>query len=317
MSDERPPDEILWNLMRGALAARALGIVADLGIAGALTAGPRPVEEIARETGADADTLHRFLRALASDGVFAETEPGVFANTPASELLGRDGWHDFAHLFGSVFHRAAGELDATGEPAFERLYGHDFWTWLASNAAERASFDRAMGGGKERKVARLASVEWRDGETVVDVGGGNGTVLIGALHDHPTVHGIVFDLPETDRDESTFGDNIEFVEGNFFERVPPGETYVLSAILHDWSDEQATAILRTIRDSAPAGARVLINDGVLQPGNEPSGMKWLDLLMLALQKGRERDEPQWRALLEGVGLEPVSIEDGLIQAVCR
>jgi hypothetical protein len=317
MSDERPPEAILWNLMRGALAARALGVVADLRIAEALAHGPRPADELAREAGADPDTLHRFLRALASDGVFTETEPGVFANTPASELLLRDAWDDFAHLFGNVFHRTAAELDTSGEPTFTRLYGHDFWTWLAVNPAERASFDRAMGGGKDRKVARLGGVAWRDGETVVDVGGGNGTLLVDVLRDRPGVHGIVFDLPETDRDESTFGDNVEFVEGNFFERVPKGDTYVLSAILHDWSDEQATAILQTIRAAAPANARVLINDAVIQPGNDPNGTKWLDLLMLALLKGRERDNSQWRALLEGAGLEPLSIEDGLIQAACR
>jgi len=317
MSEVRPPEEILWSLMRGALAARALGVVADLGIAKALASGARPVVELARESNTDADTLHRYLRALASDGVFAETEPGVFANTPASELLLRDAWDDFAHLFGGVFHRAAAELDISGEPTFTRLFGHDFWTWLAVNPSERASFDRAMGGGKERKVARLASVEWRDGETVVDVGGGNGTLLVETLRDRPEVHGIVFDLPETDRDQSAFPDHVEFVEGSFFERVPPGDTYVLSAILHDWSDEQASAILQTIRAAAPPGARVVINDAVIEPGNDPSGSKWLDLLMLALLKGRERDERQWRELLEGAGLEVVDVEDGLIQAECR
>ena len=58
-------------------------------------------------------------------------------------------------------------------------------------------------------------------------------------------------------------------------------------------------------------------DAVVQPGNEPNGAKWLDLLMLALFHGRERDEDQWRALLTRGGFEPVQIEDGLIQARCR
>jgi hypothetical protein len=39
--------------------------------------------------------------------------------------------------------------------------------------------------------------------------------------------------------------------------------------------------------------------------------------MLVLAGGRERTEPDWRALLEGAGFEPVAIEDGLIQATCR
>jgi hypothetical protein len=316
MSDEREPEAIVWNLIRGALTSRAIGVVADLRIADALAAGPRPVGELAHDAGVDDDALHRFLRALASDGVFAEEERGVFRNTPASELLLRDGWKDHAHLFAGVFHRTAGELDADGRPAFARLFGADFWDWLAGHPDERAVFDRAMAGGREWKADRIANVEWRDGETVVDVGGGNGALLLELIRRRPGLRGIVFDLPETDRDEDRFGDDIEFVAGSFFDSVPTGDTYILSAILHDWNDEQAAAILRTIRASASTGARVLISDTVITPGNEPHGSKWLDLLMLALLDGRERDEPQWRTLVESAGLDVVSVEDGLIQARC-
>jgi hypothetical protein len=317
MSEERDPEAIVWNLIRGALTARAIGLVADLRIADALAAGPRPVSELACDADVDADTLHRFLRALASDGVFAEEERGVFRNTPASELLRRNGWKDHAHLFAGVFHRTAGELGVDGQPVFAGLFGTDFWEWLGAHPDERAVFDNAMAGGKEWKAERFAGVEWRDGETVVDVGGGNGALMLELLQARPGLRGIVFDLPETDRDESTFGDGIEFVAGSFFERVPPGDTYILSAILHDWNDERAAAILRTIRASAPPGARVLISDTVIMPDNEPHGSKWLDLLMLALLDGRERDEAQWRALIDGAGLEVGSIENGLIQATCR
>ena len=90
----------------------------------------------------------------------------------------------------------------------------------------------------------------------------------------------------------------------------------VSKIIHDWDDEPATAILRTIGAAAPPQARVLITETVLQPGNEPEGAKWLDLLMLVLAGGRERTEPEWRALLESAGLEPVRIENGLIEARC-
>jgi hypothetical protein len=313
MTDERTPEEVLWDLMRGALAARALAIVADLRVADALAEGPRPVEDVARDVGADADTLHRVLRALASDGVFAETESGVYANTPGSELLRGPGWSDFAHLFGGVFHRTAGGLDTTREQAFQRLFGRDVWSWLAAHPSERAAFDRAMATGKDRRAAQLAAVEWRDGETVVDVGGGNGALLVGLLQHHRDLRGIVVDLPDTVRDEEALGERIEFVAGSFFEHVPSGDTYLLFGILHDWDDEHATAILRTIRASAPARARVLIGDSVIAPGNEPSGAKWLDLLMLAFG-GQERDEAQWRTLLETSGFEPVSIEDGLVEA---
>ncbi|HUI36185.1 MAG TPA: methyltransferase [Gaiellaceae bacterium] len=302
--------------MRGALAARTLGLVVELGIPEALADGPRPIDELADGAGADTESLHRLLRALASDGVFAEEEPGVFGHTAASEALcegGRSG--EFARLFGGVWHRTAGELQADGRPTFERIHGTDYWSWLAAHPAERAIFDQAMVEGKERRTDRLEVVEWRGDETVVDVGGGNGSLLVALLERRPSLHGIVLDLPETVRDEKALGERIEFVEGSFFERVPEGDVFVLGTVLHDWDDESATRILQTIRRSAREGSRLLVIDRVLPPGNEPDGSKWLDILMLALLGGKERTEGQWRELLAAGGFEPVRFHEALIEAV--
>jgi hypothetical protein len=319
MSDD-DPNARLWDLLRGAMATKALAIVVDLGIADALAGGPRAVHELAEDVGADPDTLGRILRALASDGVFAEDQPAVFGHTEASELLRTDrrgSWPEFAHLFGGVFYDAVAGLNArTSEPTFADTFGTEFWPWLAENPSERATFDAAMAGGKEGSAERLAELEWRGDETVVDVGGGNGAVLRELLARRPDLRGIVFDLPETVRDEGRLGDRIDFIAGSFFESVPAGDAYLLSAILHDWGDEHATAILRTIRTAAPKGAPLLVLESVIAPGNEPNGAKWLDLLMLLLG-GRERTEPEWHALLEGAGFQIDEIEDGLIQARCH
>ena len=316
---ERRPESVLWDFLRGATMTRALATVSELGISQALAGGPRRVEELAAEAGVDPDSLHRLLRALASDGVFAEGEPGVFRNTAASDVLGREGWPEFAHLFGGVFYEAVRPLGLairTGEATFAEDFGTEFWSWLAEHPVERGHFDRAMAGGKDGMAERLAALDWRGGELVVDVGGGNGRLLVGLLRRLPGLRGIVFDLPETERDEAALGDRIEFVAGSFFERVPSGDAYLLSGILHDWDDERAGAILAVIRASAPRGARVLVLETVVPPGNDPNGAKWLDLLMLVLARGRERTEPEWRRLLAVTGLEPVRIEDGLIEARC-
>jgi CBS domain-containing protein len=316
---DRPPQEIVWDAVRGCLVTRALGVVADLDVADALAEGPRPVHDVAREVGADPETLYRFLRALACEEIFAEEAPGIFGNTPASELL-RDtgGWKDFAHLFGGLFYRAVADLDASGESPFEESFGADFWSWLKDHPDERAAFDRAMGQGKEQRLERLEAVEWRGDETVVDVGGGNGSLLVELLRVHPGLRGIVFDLPETVRDEDALGDRIEFVAGSFFESVPRGDVYILGTILHDWDDERAAAILRTIRAAAPDGSRLLVIDAVVPEGNEPGGGKWLDLLMLTVAGGKERSEAQWRELLAAGDFEPVRFHAALIEAVpCR
>lgn len=314
---EPQPEERIWELLRGALGTRALAIAANLGIAAALADGPKPVAELAAGRGVDADALRRVLRALASDGVFAEDGPGVFRNTPASELLEDSGWGEFASLFGGVWLRSGGELDATGEAAFPRLYGTDFWSWLAEHPHERAQFDVAMAQGQESRVERLELVDWRGDETIVDVGGGNGSLLKAFLANRPQMRGIVLDLPETVRDESSFGDRLEFVVGSFFERVPAADAYVLATILHDWDDASAATILRTIRASARDDSRLVVLDSVVPPGNEPNGAKWLDLLMLTLSAGRERDESQWRELLAAGGFEPVRFHERMIEARCR
>ena len=311
------PEERIWETLRGALATRTLALVADLGVAEALADGPRTVDDLAQETGADADTLHRLLRALASDGIFAEDEPGVFRNTEASEILRTTGWSEFAHLFGGPWYEAVGKLEADGRATFPKLFGNDFWSWLAENPDERERFDVAMGQGQDARVERLATLEWRGDETIVDVGGGNGSLLVELLRDRPGMRGIVFDLPETVRDETTFGERIEFVAGSFFDRVPQGDVFVLGTILHDWDDESATKILRSIRAVADDDSRLIILDAVVPPGNEPFGSKWLDLLMLTLFEGRERDERQWRTLLDAGGFEPVRFDERLIEARCR
>ena len=301
----------LWDFLRGALMTKALAAVVDAGVPEALANGPRPVSELE----GDPDTLHRLLRALASDGVFRETEPGVFEHTEPSRLLLAPGWTEFAHLFGGVFFDATTDLDAsTAEAPFPGRFGTGFWEWLAEHPSERATFDAAMAGERLRPAERLADLEWSKGEVVVDVGGGNGALLAALIERRPELRGIVLDLPETVRDEAALGDRVEFVPGSFFESVPTGDAYILSGILHDWPDEDAARILRTIRAAAPAHARLLINESVIRPGNDADGAKWLDLLMLVLAGGRERDEAQWRELFASTGWEPVLFpEHGLIE----
>ena len=328
-AEERPPESTLWSLLRGAMATKALAVAADLRIADELAAGPRPVAELAAAAGADEESLYRFLRALASEGVFAEHEPRVFRNTAASELLRTDhpaSWHDFAHLFGGVWYRTFEDAEVavrTGEETFPRSFGMDFWAWLAKDPVEGSSFNRAMASGADRKVEAIDAAEWRPGDTVVDVGGGNGVTLIGLLQRHPELEGVVFETAETAREAevlvaaSDVADRCRVVAGSFFAGVPSGDAYVLGAILHDWDDDRAAAILRNIQAAARPNARLIVRDAVIPSGNEPHGNKWLDLLMLLLQRGRERTEEQWRRLLGDAGFAVTSISDGLIEAECR
>src|SRR5205085_5658679 len=128
-------------------------------------------------------------------------QPGVFAHTDGSRLLLAPGWSEFAHLFGGLFYDAVADFEASATaPTFPHRFGTGFWEWLADHPAQRAAFDRAMAGERGQPADRLAALDWRDGEVAVDVGGGNGALLVELIRRRPELRGIVFDLPETVRD---------------------------------------------------------------------------------------------------------------------
>jgi hypothetical protein len=209
----------------------------------------------------------------------------------------------------------------TGENMFERASGSGWWEWLAAHPEHGSAFNRAMQAAAQSRIAALSDFSWDGVETVVDVGGGNGTLVIGLLEQHPQLRGVVFDLPEVAADasvqvaEASLSDRCSIEEGSFFERVPPGgDVYVLAKVLHDWDDDHALKILQRVRESAGAGTRLLILDSVVTSDESSRQTKVLDLVMLALVNGRERTSDQWSQLLERGGWEATSIENGLIQA---
>jgi hypothetical protein len=315
-----PPEAQLWSLLKGALETQALRIAAGYRIADMIEDGIRSVAEMAAAANADEDALYRFLRALASEGVFAEEEARVFRNTPASELLRTDGeqrWNEFALQFGGSWYAPIGGAATaarTGEPTFPRIWGASFEEFLSTHPGELALFNRSMEGGAAERIGTVAALEW-DAAVVVDVGGGTGRMLSELLRRHPDLRGILFDLPEVVADASV-PEGCETIGGNFLESVPTGDAYLLSRILHGLDDDKATGVLANIRSAARSGARVLLIESVVPLGNEAHGSKWLDLLMLVLSGGRERTEEEWRGLLGGAGLEVDVIENGLVQARC-
>ena len=314
----------MLQLLSSLWVTRAVGTFARLGLADVMVDGVEDHAAIAAARGLVPDRVYRLLRALSTVGVVSEPARGRFALTPLGRLLSThapNNTRTTAIFLNDYFADMWSHLDdaLTGEcTAFEALKGRPFFDWLGEHPDEARRFNRMMleVHGPETP-AIVAAYDFSQCKHIVDVGGGNGSLLAELLKSHPELRGIVFDLPETTRDESLFGDGLEFVAGSFFERVPEGDAYLLATILHDWDDESATKILHTIRAAAPRHARLVILDAVVPPGNEPFGPKWLDLLMLTLFAGRERDEEQWRALLADGGFEPVRFDERLIEARCR
>jgi hypothetical protein len=97
-------------------------------------------------------------------------------------------------------------------------------------------------------------------------------------------------------------DRWERVGGSFFDSVPAGgDAYLLASVIHNWDDETATAILKTCHGAMAPGAKLLLLEEVIQPGNDPDPGKFGDLNMLVLVAGRERTAVEFRVLLDSAG----------------
>ncbi|MHC5544576.1 methyltransferase, partial [Singulisphaera rosea] len=145
-------------------------------------------------------------------------------------------------------------------------------------------------------------------------GGGNGSTLAGILTRHPTIKGILYDLPgvveqgSQELDAAGLSGRYEAVGGSFFESVPGGaDVYFLRHIIHDWDDEKSRTILKNVHDAMDTGARLLVVESVIAPGNDPSFGKVLDLTMLLIPGGQERTEDEYRELFAASGFRLTKI----------
>ncbi|RKG55459.1 SAM-dependent methyltransferase [Corallococcus sp. AB011P] len=309
------PAQLIVDLGFGFIVSGALATAAELGVADHLEQGPKSAARLAEDVGADAASLYRVLRLLASAGVFSEDGDGNFALTPASELLRTQAPGSLRSavlmLTQDIFWAPAGALTQTvrtGTNAFERIFGKPFFDHLASNAAAGATFHRGMSSLSDLENGPIArSYDFSACQQVVDVGGGHGGFLIEVLRSTPSVRGVLFDhrhvLDEARIASEGLSGRCELVAGDFFQTVPSGaDAYVLKRILHDWSDEVCVDILRHCRRAMAEGGRVLVVDTVIPPGSAPHGGKVLDVMMLASLPGRERTEEDFRKLFAQAGL---------------
>jgi hypothetical protein len=320
-----PPQAVLYQMAIGHYVSRALHLAAKLGIADLLKDGPRPVGELADATATHAPSLRRVLRLLASAGVFEEREDGVFALTPLAEYLRSDvpgSARALVKLFGG--HRIQDswkELEycvRTGQPAF-RKDSPDGDAFSHMDPEQTKIFDDAMATFAPATAAAIAAAYDFSGiGTLVDVGGGNGAILIGLLGANPALRGIVFDRPEPAERarkklaEAGLESRCRVVAGDFFESVPSGgDGYLLKHVIHDWDDEKAGAILRNCRRAMNPSARLLIAEGVYPPRIDTSlesrGAAANDVNMLVVAGGRQRSEQEFRSLYRAAGFELTKI----------
>jgi len=299
----------------------AVRVAATLRIADHIAAGLTTPAELAEVVGADPDALARLMRYLAARGLLSCDESGRYALTDEGDALRDDhpagirAWLDidgagraelsFVQLLHSV---------RTGRAAFPVQFGRPFWEDLAADPARVASFNTLLGVEAATRSAIVSGYDWGSLKHVVDVGGGNGSLLIALLSRYPGLRGTVVDQPVTTPAarkalaDADLADRGDVVGGSFFGPLPKGAGgYLLSLVIHNWDDGDARAILRRCAEAAGKSGAVFIVESFAADGESPrNGM---DLRMLAYTGGKERSVAELASLAADAGLKLAAVHD--------
>jgi O-methyltransferase domain/Dimerisation domain len=312
----------LSKLLMGFRVSQAIHVAATLGLADLLASGPKTSSELAEATDTHPLTLYRLMRALSSAGLFRERGHRRFELTPVGELLRCDvaGTHaPMAQLVGRPsYWQAWGDLlyaVCTGRTAFDHVHCRGVWEHRAQHPAEGEVFDRAMAARTEQFAeAALAACDFSRFAHVIDIGGGDGTLLAKILTAHSRTRGTLFDQPQTiARAQSSLASlglltRCQAVSGNFFVSVPEGgDAYLLKWILHDWDDTASVDILRACRRAMKPDGALIVFEHLIGPPNTASEGKFADLHMLVMNGGRERTRDELGTLFGQAGFRLVSV----------
>ena len=252
--------------------------------------------------------------------MFEEKEDGGFALTALGECLRADvpgSSRAMVLLFAGIgIQDSWKDLEwcvRTGEPAYRKRGAADAFAEMAKDPAQAANFDAAMADfTKMTAVAVAAAYDFTPLGTIVDVGGGNGALLLGILKAYAHLQGVVADRPDVverakkEIAASGLGARCRAVAIDFFREVPGGaDAYVLKHVIHDWDDERARTILANCRRVVPPNGRLLLVEGVYPPridgSPESRGAAANDVNMLVSTGGRQRSEAEFRSLYSAAG----------------
>ncbi len=318
---EHPEPWVELSRMADLITPMAVRVAATLRVSDRIASGPRTASQLAEEVDADGDALERLLRHLAHVGVVDRDASGRYTLAPRGEALRDD--HAYGLRARFDIEGAIGRADLsfvqllhsvrTGEPAFPQQFGRPFWDDLSSDVRRSTSFADEMGAdATEWARAIVPAFDWGSLGHVVDVGGGNGSLLVALLNAHPDLRGTVVELPvPADEARGVFAraglaDRADAVAGSFFDPLPAGARgYLLSAVLHNWDDERARAILRRCAEAAGADSSVFVIEKTGADGRSWSTA--MDLRGLAYFGGRERGLDELTILAGDAGLRVAAV----------
>jgi SAM-dependent methyltransferase len=308
-------DRVAIQLLTGMWAMQACASAVRLGIPELIARRAMTAGEVATAARTHPGATRRLLRALESIGAFALdgeryrlTDVGRFLLTDTPGGLGMM----FAAESDTVHWRSWERLDdavRTGESQPKAVFGLDGFDYYGAHPDEGARFGKAMENVSHFAAnAVLDAYDFSDARTIMDVGGGNGSMAIALLRRTPGVRGVVVDLPyiqgpANERIRSAgLADRCRFEAVSFFESVPQGaDVHVLKSILHDWDDAKSHRLLANCRSAIAGDGRLVVIEMVVPEKVEPGLVPLMDLNMLVMTGGLERTEREYADLFAKAG----------------
>jgi hypothetical protein len=274
---------------------------------------------LAKILNVNAQSLRRFLLMMTVLNLLTQTDQDSFKLSPLGQLLRSDhpeSIRERINYIGEVNYPAAQGMShavQTGETAFEHVFGTPFFDFLAKRQDLGELFNRQMSQAVQDRIKGILSAyDFSQAATIIDIGGGNGALLMAILRAHPLACGVLVDVANVAAEarnslaSTEVASRVEIREGDFFQGPLPagGDLYLLSNIIHDWDDRRALQILLNCRAVIPKTSRLLLIEQImpLQAIDTPATVA-SDFSMLLLTRGKERTEPEYRALLSAAELE--------------
>ncbi|XP_008236086.1 PREDICTED: (RS)-norcoclaurine 6-O-methyltransferase-like isoform X2 [Prunus mume] len=245
----------IWKYVFGFVEIAVVKCAIELGIADAIEShgSPMTLLELSSALRCDPSPLYRIMRVLVHLKIFKENPatqigPKVYAQTPLSKRLLKSGENSMAALILlessplmlAPWHGLSARIQGISNSEFESVHGEDVWSHAAANPDHSKLFNEAM--ACDARVAVPAVIEsclevFKGIETIVDVGGGDGTTLRLLVEACPWIQGINFDLPHV-VSVAQECDRIENVGGDMFDCVPKADAVIKKSVLHGRGDDE-------------------------------------------------------------------------------
>ncbi|KAM6503651.1 S-adenosyl-L-methionine-dependent methyltransferase [Amanita muscaria] len=233
--------------------------------------------------------------------------------------------------------------------------GETHWEYMArpENAYKRKRYGLILRWDSRLPRAILSAFDWKslpENALVVDVGGGFGAASMTIAREFPKFKFVVQDISPVeqgiqiwtkDMPDALESGRVKFEAHDFFMPQPQtaASVFLLKRVLHTWSDEYSSKILKRLRDAATPETRLIIIDPIVsyachsstnqalsQEAPAPLLPNWgivnssiyrLDLVVMLLFNAQQRTVAQFDRLLKSAGwqIKNISFPSGFEAAV--